>query len=180
MATYGNPMMIGTQASGGGGNEGQITPVDQWRCGTYTGDGNANRAIILGEKPEQVFVYQLGQPPVAFVSNVNQIFQAFGVQTKAAAGFQKGLTLNDTGFFVLQTNTTPPDGKKMMLNESGKKYIFTYKTVTKATTMDELPIGATLKLGDSSLPGGDEYIVVAQNHYGSKETLFSCKKAVGE
>ena len=42
----------------------------------------------------------------------------------APQGCSKGVSITSGGFTVLQSGSSTPDGKKNMLNQSGKKYIY--------------------------------------------------------
>lgn len=97
------------------------SPVSM-EMGEYSGTGTASRTIELGYKPTLVRIFTVGEPPIAAVSTLGetQIYSAIATQ----AGASKGLSLTDTGFKVLQSGSSTPDGKRNMLNQSGKRYIY--------------------------------------------------------
>lgn len=97
------------------------SPVSM-EMGEYSGTGTTSRTIELGYKPTLVRIFTVGEPPIAAVSTLGetQIYSAIATQ----AGASKGLSLTDTGFKVLQSGSSTPDGKRNMLNQSGKRYIY--------------------------------------------------------
>ena len=151
------------------------SPVSM-EMGEYSGTGNTSRTIELGYKPTLVRIFTVGEPPIAAVSTLGetQIYSAIATQ----AGASKGLSLTDTGFKVLQSGSSTPDGKRNMLNQSGKRYIYlTIRQggVTDSPIIPERPteefaelknisLGAKVKIPE--LAGFEEnpFVVVAKNH----------------
>lgn len=151
------------------------SPVSM-EMGEYSGTGTASRTIELGYKPTLVRIFTVGEPPIAAVSTLGetQIYSAIATQ----AGASKGLSLTDTGFKVLQSGSSTPDGKRNMLNQSGKRYIYlTIRQggVTDSPIIPERPteefaelknisLGAKVKIPE--LAGFEEnpFVVVAKNH----------------
>ena len=97
------------------------SPVSM-EMGEYSGTGTTSRTIELGYKPTLVRIFTVGEPPILAISTLGetQVYSAIATQ----AGASKGLSLTDTGFKVLQSGSSTPDGKKNMLNQSGKRYIY--------------------------------------------------------
>lgn len=151
------------------------SPVSM-EMGEYSGTGTASRTIELGYKPTLVRIFTVGEPPIAAVSTLGetQIYSAIATQ----AGASKGLSLTDTGFKVLQSGSSTPDGKRNMLNQSGKRYVYlTIRQggVTDSPIIPERPteefaelknisLGAKVKIPE--LAGFEEnpFVVVAKNH----------------
>ena len=151
------------------------SPVSM-EMGEYSGTGTASQTIELGYKPTLVRIFTVGEPPIAAVSTLGetQIYSAIATQ----AGASKGLSLTDTGFKVLQSGSSTPDGKRNMLNQSGKRYIYlTIRQggVTDSPIIPERPteefaelknisLGAKVKIPE--LAGFEEnpFVVVAKNH----------------
>lgn len=151
------------------------SPVSM-EMGEYSGTGTASRTIELGYKPTLVRIFTVGEPPIAAVSTLGetQIYSAIATQ----AGASKGLSLTDTGFKVLQSGSSTPDGKRNMLNQSEKRYIYlTIRQggVTDSPIIPERPteefaelknisLGAKVKIPE--LAGFEEnpFVVVAKNH----------------
>lgn len=151
------------------------SPVSM-EMGEYSGTGTTSQTIELGYKPTLVRIFTVGEPPILAISTLGetQVYSAIATQ----AGASKGLSLTDTGFKVLQSGSSTPDGKKNMLNQSGKRYIYLsirQGGVTDSPIIPERPteefaelknisLGAKVKIPE--LAGFEEnpFVVVAKNH----------------
>lgn len=101
--------------------ERQLLKNADYTIGTYTGDDTSSRNIDVGFDVEFGLVFAQGEPIIQAASgNITNIYSGIITQT----GSSKGVIVQPNGFKVTQLNTTPPDGKKMMLNQSGKVYIY--------------------------------------------------------
>lgn len=151
------------------------SPVSM-EMGEYSGTGTTSRTIELGYKPTLVRIFTVGEPPILAISTLGetQVYSAIATQ----AGASKGLSLTDTGFKVLQSGSSTPDGKKNMLNQSGKRYI--YLTIRQGGVTDspiiperpteeiyelkDIPVGAKIKIPEFTGFEESLFVVVAQNH----------------
>ena len=90
--------------------------------GSYTGDGTTKRTISVAQPIGFGFVFMVGEGLHYAVTTLgeNHIFSA----VMAPQGCSKGVSITSGGFTVLQSGSSTPDGKKNMLNQSGKKYIY--------------------------------------------------------
>ena len=184
MATYGNPMILGAQASSGGGNIWSYPT--EWRYGTYTGNGSSMQRINLEEKPQDLFVAAINMPPLLMSGSSGIVlvyqssyFSACFPENHLTGYGQMGIGPNGAGFLALFTTaTSPPNARRAMLNESNKTYVFKYLPVQDVQTTGDLPIGSIVTIQGAELPGGNEFFVVAQNHYGQTETLLSAKNPI--
>ncbi|MEF2562723.1 MAG: hypothetical protein UI647_08070 [Negativibacillus sp.] len=90
--------------------------------GSYTGDGTAKRTISVAQTIGFGFVFMVGEGLHYAVTTLgeNHIFSA----VMTPQGCSKGVSIASGGFTVLQSGNSTPDGKKNMLNQSGKKYIY--------------------------------------------------------
>lgn len=89
--------------------------------GSYDGDGAAARSIDVGFAIEAGFVFAVGEPLCHLsASSATNVYAAM----LSESGCSKGVYLEATGFKVLQNGSDPPDGKKVMLNQNTKKYIY--------------------------------------------------------
>lgn len=90
--------------------------------GTYTGDGEANRVVDIGFAVDFGMIFASGEPLNLFQAAASTTHIYSGMISQK--GCSKGIVLAEKGFTVQQTSTNPPDGKKCMLNQSGKTYIY--------------------------------------------------------
>ena len=90
--------------------------------GSYTGDGTTKRTISVAQPIGFGFVFMVGEGLHYAVTTLgeNHIFSA----VMTPQGCSKGVSITSGGFTVLQSGSSTPDGKKNMLNQSGKKYIY--------------------------------------------------------
>lgn len=90
--------------------------------GTYVGDGAATKAIELGYKPYFVYVFMAGYPFNRFITSNSDvyIYAATALEDLSV----KGLTITDDGFEVQQASTSPFDGFRPNLNQSGQTYAY--------------------------------------------------------
>ena len=90
--------------------------------GSYTGDGTTKRTISVAQAIGFGFVFMVGEGLHYAVTTLgeNHIFSA----VMTPQGCSKGVSITSGGFTVLQSGSSTPDGKKNMLNQSGKKYIY--------------------------------------------------------
>ena len=90
--------------------------------GTYVGDGAATKAIELGYKPYFVYVFMAGYPFNRFITSNSDvyIYAATALEDLAV----KGLAITDDGFEVQQASTSPFDGFRPNLNQSGQTYAY--------------------------------------------------------
>ena len=90
--------------------------------GSYTGDGTTKRTISVAQTIGFGFVFMVGEGLHYAVTTLgeNHIFSA----VMTPQGCSKGVSITSGGFTVLQSGSSTPDGKKNMLNQSGKKYIY--------------------------------------------------------
>lgn len=90
--------------------------------GTYVGDGAATKAIELGYKPYFVYVFMAGYPFNRFITSNSDvyIYAATALEDLAV----KGLTITGDGFEVQQASTSPFDGFRPNLNQSGQTYAY--------------------------------------------------------
>ena len=90
--------------------------------GTYVGDGAATKAIELGYKPYFVYVFMAGYPFNRFITSNSDvyIYAATALEDLAV----KGLAITDDGFEVQQASSSPFDGFRPNLNQSGQTYAY--------------------------------------------------------
>ncbi len=90
--------------------------------GSYTGNGEASRTIQIGASVSYGVVFAVGEA-LSYItgsSGINHIY--LGMMSDK--GCSKGVTLATDGFTVQQSTNNPPDGKKNMLNQQGKTYVY--------------------------------------------------------
>lgn len=88
--------------------------------GTYTGDGQSTQVIPLDFEAEFLFIFTKGEELIHASGNTSNIYSAI----LTPLGCTDGVLFTEEGFMVSYISTTPPDGKKTMLNVSGKTYIY--------------------------------------------------------
>lgn len=88
--------------------------------GTYTGDGQSTQIIPLDFEAEFLMIFTKGEELIHASGNTSNIYSAI----LTPLGCTDGVLFTEGGFMVSYISTTPPDGKKTMLNVSGKTYIY--------------------------------------------------------
>ena len=82
-----------------------------YQIGSYSGDGQASRTITVeGEVFNQT------------VTSSGDTYVYAAIITPQ--GCSKGVSIAESGFTVQQSATSPMDGKRSMLNQSGKSYLY--------------------------------------------------------
>lgn len=89
--------------------------------GTYVGDGESSRTVTLEGNIKWMMLYAVSEMIIVPASSgpIN-IYAAWG----SDKGSSKGLTVDGVTFRAAQHRDTPPDGKKVQLNASGKTYVY--------------------------------------------------------
>lgn len=102
--------------------------------GSYTGDGTAKRTILVEQPIGFGFVFMVGEGLHYAVTTLgeNHIFSA----VMTPKGCSKGISITSGGFSVLQSGSSTPDGKKNMLNQSGKTYLYLILPPWETTAAD--------------------------------------------
>lgn len=107
---------IGYLMGGAGGGAGP-------KVGTYTGDGEVLRDIVLGFNPKILIVFCTGE--LFKFSNTTSAYFAIGaIDESGTALFSEGIYQLENGFKVLESPSTSPTGYDAKLNSKGKRYAY--------------------------------------------------------
>lgn len=90
--------------------------------GSYVGNGETNRAIVLGYKPRAVLVFQDWAPLVTCNFPSSMALANGGIAI--GDGGTSGMTIYDEGFSVMNVTTTNPAGYVPRLNTQGMTYYY--------------------------------------------------------
>ena len=93
------------------------------KVGTYTGDGEVLRDIVLGFNPKILIVFCVGE--LFKLSNSTTAYFAIGViDESGTALYSEGIYQLENGFKVYESQGTSPTGYDAKLNSKGKKYAY--------------------------------------------------------
>lgn len=93
------------------------------KVGTYTGDGEALRDIVLGFNPKILIVFCTGE--LFKFRNTTTAYFAIGViDESGTALYSEGIYQLENGFKVYESQGTSPTGYDAKLNTKGKKYAY--------------------------------------------------------
>ena len=107
---------IGYLMGGAGGGAGP-------KVGTYTGDGETLRDIVLGFNPKILIVFCTGE--LFKFSNTTSAYFAIGaIDESGTALFSEGIYQLENGFKVLESPSISPTGYDAKLNSKGKRYVY--------------------------------------------------------
>lgn len=98
----------------GGGNN--IT------VGTYTGNGSTSRKVQIDGEIKFCVVFAINDVLSQTITANGDTYIYAGFATQS--GSSKGVSITSGGITVQQSMTSPMDGKRMMLNQSGKTYVY--------------------------------------------------------
>lgn len=93
------------------------------KVGTYTGDGEALRDIVLGFNPKILIVFCTGE--LFKLRNTTSAYFAIGViDESGTALYSEGIYQLENGFKVYESPGTSPTGYDAHLNSKGKRYAY--------------------------------------------------------
>lgn len=107
-----NQILVPLNVSGG----------DNVTIGTYTGNGSASRVIQIDEEIKFCIVFAVNDVLSQTVTSNGDTYAYAGFATQSGAS--KGLSITSGGITVQQSASSPMDGKRMALNQSGKTYVY--------------------------------------------------------
>lgn len=98
----------------GGGNN--IT------VGTYTGNDSTSRKVQIDGEIKFGVIYAVGEPLSQTITANGDCWVYAGMMSQS--GCSADISLVDGGFQVKQDASSPMDGKRGMLNQRGKTYVY--------------------------------------------------------
>ncbi|MEG0116178.1 MAG: hypothetical protein RR115_07220 [Hydrogenoanaerobacterium sp.] len=93
-----------------------------FEMGSYVGDLEEARTIVLGYAPRLVMVFTLGRAPMEYKRAPDTTNVYFAIYS--AIGGSQGISATATGFTVLNTPATVVGGATNALNQMNKTYIY--------------------------------------------------------
>ena len=108
-----NKALVPLGGSGGGANI---------EVGTYSGNGRTTRVINVEGTIKFGIVYTVGEPLAMTITSSGDAYAYAAMMTPS--GSSKAVSIVSGGFQVQQNTTSPMDGKRAVLNQSGKTYVY--------------------------------------------------------
>ncbi len=93
-----------------------------YQIGSYSGDGQASRTIAVEGGIGFGLIFMVGEVFNQTVTSSGDTYVYAAIITPQ--GCSKGVSIAEGGFTVQQSATSPMDGKRSMLNQSGKSYLY--------------------------------------------------------
>ena len=94
---------------------------DIW-IGTYVGDGARSKTVSVDKEIKFGVIYAVGEPLSQTITANGDCWVYAGMMSQS--GCSADISLVDGGFQVKQDASSPMDGKRGMLNQSGKTYVY--------------------------------------------------------
>lgn len=95
---------------------------DNVTVGTYVGNGAASRTITIDGEIKLCIVFAANDVLSQTITASGDTYVYAGFATPQ--GCSKGLAIASGGITVQQSTTSPMDGKRNMLNQNGKTYVY--------------------------------------------------------
>ena len=93
-----------------------------YQIGSYNGDGQASRTIAVEGEIGFGLIFMVGEVFNQTVTSSGDTYVYAAIITPQ--GCSKGVSIAEGGFTVQQSATSPMDGKRSMLNQSGMSYLY--------------------------------------------------------
>lgn len=90
--------------------------------GTYVGDGASSKTVSVDKEIKFGVIYAVGEPLSQTITANGDCWVYAGMMSQS--GCSADISLVDGGFQVKQDASSPMDGKRGMLNQSGKTYVY--------------------------------------------------------
>ena len=97
--------------------------------GTYVGDGASSKTVSVDKEIKFGVIYAVGEPLSQTITANGDCWVYAGMMSQS--GCSADISLVDGGFQVKQDASSPMDGKRGMLNQSGKSYIYAIWSASK-------------------------------------------------
>ncbi len=93
-----------------------------YTVGSYSGNGQAQRTVEVEGEIGFLIVFAADEPFNQTVTSTGDTYVYAAVAT--SQGSSKGVSIVEGGFSVTQATTSPMDGKRSVLNQAGKTYLY--------------------------------------------------------
>lgn len=97
--------------------------------GTYVGDGASSKTINVEGEIEFGIIYAVGEPLSQTITANGDCWVFAGMMSQS--GCSADISIVSGGFQVKQDASSPMDGKRGMLNQNGKSYIYAIWSASK-------------------------------------------------
>ena len=97
--------------------------------GTYVGDGASSKTINVDGEIEFGIIYAVGEPLSQTITANGDCWVYAGMMSQS--GCSADISIVSGGFQVKQDASSPMDGKRGMLNQSGRSYIYVVWSASK-------------------------------------------------
>lgn len=97
--------------------------------GTYVGDGASSKTVSVDKEIKFGVIYAVGEPLSQTITANGDCWVYAGMMSQS--GCSADISLVDGGFQVKQDASSPMDGKRGMLNQNGKSYIYAIWSASK-------------------------------------------------
>ena len=97
--------------------------------GTYVGDGASSKTINVEREIEFGIIYAVGEPLSQTITANGDCWVYAGMMSQS--GCSADISIVSGGFQVKQDASSPMDGKRGMLNQNGKSYIYVVWSASK-------------------------------------------------
>lgn len=90
--------------------------------GTYVGDGASSKTVSVGKEIKFGIIYAVGEPLSQTITANGDCWVHAGMMSQS--GCSADISIVDGGFRVKQDASSPMDGKRGMLNQREKTYVY--------------------------------------------------------
>lgn len=90
--------------------------------GTYVGDGASSKTVSVDKEIKFGVIYAVGEPLSQTITANGDCWVYAGMMSQS--GCSADISIVDGGFQVKQDASSPMDGKRGMLNQNGRSYIY--------------------------------------------------------
>lgn len=97
--------------------------------GTYVGDGASSKTVSVDKEIKFGVIYAVGEPLSQTITANGDCWVYAGMMSQS--GCSADISIVDGGFQVKQDASSPMDGKRGMLNQNGKSYIYAIWSASK-------------------------------------------------
>ena len=97
--------------------------------GTYVGDGASSKTVSVDKEIKFGVIYAVGEPLSQTITANGDCWVYAGMMSQS--GCSADISIVDGGFRVKQDASSPMDGKRGMLNQSGRSYIYVVWSASK-------------------------------------------------
>lgn len=97
--------------------------------GTYVGDGASSKTVSVDKEIKFGVIYAVGEPLSQTITANGDCWVYAGMMSQS--GCSADISIVDGGFQVKQDASSPMDGKRGMLNQKGKPYIYAIWSASK-------------------------------------------------